>query len=341
MDKILDNLTAANLAQKKILIVDDNQHIRSTLQRTLELENYAVLEARNGIEALTILDRHTPDLILSDINMPRMDGITFFKCVRDRQQLSHVPFIFLTANDSPQEIQKGRLLGVEDYLTKPINLDSLLEIIQSRLMRSMEIQLALIDQNYSEIIKMLASAIEGRDRYTHGHVERVTWYARRMAMALDWTKAELKYLEYGAWLHDIGKIVIPDSILNKTGPLTSEEWEIMKEHPKAGAQIVGSNINLQPAIPYILYHHERWDGTGYPEQLRGTEIPIEGRLLAIVDVYDALTTDRPYRPAFPHRKVVNMLKEGSGSQFDPDLVPVFIKVIEERLKRYREKKLVN
>jgi HD-GYP domain-containing protein (c-di-GMP phosphodiesterase class II) len=178
-------------------------------------------------------------------------------------------------------------------------------------------------------VNVLANTIEGRDAYTHGHVERVATYSRCLAEALGWAPEHLRMLEFGARLHDIGKIVIPDSILNKTTPLSPAEWEAMRQHPLAGAKILREIHHLQSTIPYVLYHHERWDGTGYPHGLRGKDIPVEGRLLAIVDVYDALTTARPYHPARTPYDVLQFLQVNAGRLFDPHLVTTFVKVIHD------------
>jgi putative two-component system response regulator len=314
--------------RKQILVVDDNPEIRRTLARVLEIAHYLVHQAENGIEALEILEHLTPDLILSDINMPGMDGIEFCKAVRQNPRWVAIPFIFLTANDRREDIQTGRKLGVEDYLTKPIDSDDLLAIIHARLLRAAEIQIAQIGRAYLETVNVLANTIEGRDPYTHGHVERVATYACRLAEALAWPSDQLRTLDFGARLHDIGKITIPDHILKKNGPLTEEEWMWMRQHPLAGAKMLREISLLEGVLPYILYHHEKWDGSGYPHGLREKEIPIEGRILAIVDVYDALTTARPYHPPRPQADVVRFLQMNMGKEFDPNLVPVFLKLIE-------------
>jgi putative two-component system response regulator len=260
-----------------------------------------------------------------------MDGIHFFKEVRKNPQWTAIPFVFLTANDAPEEIQKGKELGVEEYLTKPIDNRDLLGIINARLLRAAEVHIAHIGQAYLETVNVLANTIEGRDPYTHGHVERVAKYARWLAEELRWPEKHLRHLEFGARLHDIGKIIIPDHILKKKGPLDPSEWRLMRQHTVAGARILRGIQLLRDTIPYVLYHHEKWDGSGYPEGLRGREIPMEGRVLAIVDVFDALTTTRPYRPARPVMEVVQYLRLKAGSHLDPELVPLFIQIIERKV----------
>jgi putative two-component system response regulator len=312
---------------KRILVVEDNAEMRRIIASTLELERYQVDQAENGQAALALLQRLTPDLILSDINMPQMGGIEFYKALRQNPRWVLIPFIFLSAHDSATDVRLGRSLGVEDYLTKPIEASDLLSAVNARLLRVAEVQIGQIGRAYLETVNVLANTIEGRDSYTHGHVDRVATYARYLAESLGWAPEHLRMLEFGARLHDLGKIIIADTILNKTGPLTAAEWEAMKEHPAAGARILREITHLQATIPYLLFHHERWDGSGYPHAFKGKDIPIEGRLLAIADVYDALTTARPYHPARSSYDVCQYLQLSAGRLFDPHLVPIFITAI--------------
>jgi putative two-component system response regulator len=315
------------IQSKRILVVEDNPEMRQSVADTLKLENYQVDQADNGQAALAVLQRVTPDLILSDINMPRMGGVEFYRILRQNPRWVLIPFIFLTAFDSPDEVRLGRSLGVEDYLTKPIASADLVSAVNARLLRVAQVEIAQIGRAYLETVNVLANTIEGRDAYTHGHVERVAEYAVCMAETLGWAPEHLRMLQFGAMLHDIGKIVISDTILNKPNPLTPAEWEAMKQHPVAGARILREISHLQSTLPYVLYHHERWDGSGYPQGLRGKDIPVEGRLLAIVDVYDALTTARPYHPARTRHEVIQFLQKSAGRLFDPHLVPMFVKSI--------------
>jgi response regulator RpfG family c-di-GMP phosphodiesterase len=241
-----------------------------------------------------------------------------------------IPFIFLTYDNTPETIQSGREMGAEDLLIKPVEHNELVKIVHARLLRAAEVKIANMDQAYLETVKVLANTIEGRDPYTHGHVERVSTYAGWLAQELCWPQENLRVLEFGARLHDIGKIIVPDHILKKPESLTPGEWKLMKQHPEAGAKILDNINHLKAAIPYVLYHHERWDGSGYPHGLKGREIPLEGRLLAIVDVYDALTTSRPYHPSRPRLEVARFLKLRAGTHFDPDLVEIFVQVLEKR-----------
>lgn len=317
------------VSSKKILVVEDNRDVRRTIAKYLQMENYLVLQAKNGKEALKSLENFRPDLILSDINMPEQNGIKFYKQVRKKSEWVTIPFIFLSGDDSPQSIKKSRNLGVEDYLTKPIRPKDLVSTINARLLRAAEVEVAHIGQAYLETVNVLANAIEGRDHYTRGHVDRVTQYAIWMARELRWPEEQIRILEFGCRLHDIGKIIVPDHILNKKAKLNKDEWQLMRKHPQAGAKMLKNINHLDSTLPYILYHHERWNGSGYPEGLGEREIPLEARVLAIADIYDALSTERPYHPARPHFEVLKYIKLTAGKEVDPDLAPIFIKVMKQ------------
>ena len=315
------------MQEKLILIVEDSTQIRMIITKALQAEGYATRQGRNGLDGLEQLKQAQPDLILSDINMPQMDGLEFFKAVRKNPRWVAIPFVFLTIHGTSEDIQRGRELGVEDYLTKPIEPEDLVNIINARLYRSTAVEVAQVGQAYLDTVKVLANAIEGRDKYTRGHVDRVTTYSLWMAKALKWSSQHIRMLEFGARLHDVGKIVIPGSVLNKPEPLTDQEWELMKKHTLAGAKMLQEIPHLRGTLPYVLYHHEKWDGTGYPKGLKGKDIPIQGRILALADVYDALTTARPYHEAKSHQEVIEIIAQDTGKHFDPQLVPVFVKIM--------------
>ena len=202
--------------------------------------------------------------------------------------------------------------------------EELLVAIRAKLDRRRALQVFDTRSAHLQTVSMLANVIEARESYTRGHVERVQSYALELARALGWDQEALAVCEYGALLHDIGKVRVPRAILNKRGPLLYPEWALLRRHPETGARMLGNIAHLQAALPYILSHHERWDGAGYPARLAGKDIPREGRLLAIVDAYDSMTSDRPYRRALPTAKALDEISRLRGAQFDPEMAEVFI-----------------
>jgi putative two-component system response regulator len=311
------------MTAETILLVEDSDVLRKGLKSLLEQENYAVITGGNGKEALEQLLSVTPDLILADILMPEMDGYALFEAVRSRPEWISIPFIFLTARRERKNILAGKRLGAEDYLLKPISPDDLLTAIRARLGRSQQLLLAQIHESYETTLIMLANAIEVRDPYTRGHVERVMNYAQTIAEYLGWSANEITHLRFGSILHDIGKIHISGEILTKAGPLSEEEWIEMKKHPEVGAELIKDIHYLSAAIPVILNHHERWDGSGYPYGLVGEKIPVIARIVAIADSFDAMTTKRPYRKELSPEDAFNEVVSGSGNQYDPLIVEAF------------------
>ncbi len=308
-----------------LLVVEDDPAMLIALRDILEGDGYTVLTASNGQDALEALDENVPSLILSDISMPVMDGIEFFEAVRRTSFGAAIPFIFLTARGTREDIFAGKSLGVDDYIAKPITSHELLSAVEARLRRSDELEAAQLKEAYKSSLRTLANAIEARDQYTRQHVERVNAYAQSLALERDWDMERRDALEFGAILHDIGKIAVRESTLRKKGPLNEEEWEEMRQHPKVGARMIEGIPYLAPAIPLVLYHHERWDGSGYPSGLSGTQIPEEARLLAVVDTYDAVTSDRPYRNASSHVTAYDIVKTERGRLFDPRMVDAFLR----------------
>lgn len=311
------------MAEETILLVEDSEVLRQGLKSLLEQENYAVVTGGNGVEALEQLESVTPDLILADILMPEMDGYALFEAIRSRPEWISIPFIFLTARRERKHILAGKRLGAEDYLLKPIAPEDLLTAIRSRLGRSQQLLLAQIQESYETSLIMLANAIEVRDPYTRGHVERVMNYAQTIAEYLGWTSGEIKNLRFGSILHDIGKIHISGEILTKAGSLTDEEWIEMKKHPEIGAELIKDINYLESTVPVILYHHERWNGGGYPYGLVGEKIPVVARIVAIADSFDAMTTIRPYRKELTPQQAYQEIVSNSGVQYDPLIVETF------------------
>lgn len=317
------------MAHERILLVEDNETLRTGLRAILEQENYQVDEAGNGVEALKLMEINTPDLILADIMMPEMDGYAFFAEVRKRQEWVAIPFIFLTARRERKFILAGKRLGAEDYLVKPITPEDLRTAIRSRLSRSQQLLLVQLREAYEASLVMFANAIEVRDPYTRGHVERVMNYSHAIAEGLNWSPTSIESLRFGSILHDIGKIHIAESILKKRGPLTDAEWEEMRNHPQMGVDLVKDIPYLVPAIPVILYHHERWNGSGYPFGMRGEEIPVAARVVAVADSFDAMTTMRPYRSELTPLKAYQEIMNARGVLYDPVIVDAFHRAWEE------------
>ncbi len=311
------------MAGETILIVEDNDVLRQGLEALLQAEGYIVLTAAQGNEALQQMRSVAPDLILSDISMPEMDGYAFFEQVRLRPDWVSIPFIFLTARRGREDIFAGKKLGAEDYLVKPVTRQELTTTIRSRLERSHQLLLAQLQQAYSSTLIMLANAIELRDQYTRGHVERVRNHAQLLGAQIGLTPSQMEQIFYGSLLHDIGKIHIPESVLKKTGPLSEDEWIEMKKHPVIGEEMVKDIPYLKPSIPVIRSHHERWDGKGYPDGLAGEEIPLVARIVTIADSLDAMCSTRPYQAALSADQAYEEILRGSGTKYDPNIVRSF------------------
>jgi len=309
--------------KETLLIVEDNHELRNGLKEILSFEGFTVLTAANGRDALRQMESVAPDLILSDISMPEMDGYQFFDAVRSRQEGVTIPFIFLTARGDREEEMHGKNLGAEDYLIKPLTRSELLAAVQSKLSRFRQLQQAQLEQAYEASLLVLTNVIEVRDRYTRGHVERVRDYALAIAEYMNFPASRRQYLRFGAILHDIGKILVPEGTLTKTTRLSGEEWNEMQQHPIIGAEMLKDIPFLAPAIPIVRYHHERWDGRGYPDRLKGEAIPLEARIVSLADGFDAMTTTRPYHQAWPMQQAYDEINNDHGRYFDPKIVAAF------------------
>lgn len=312
------------MPDETLLIVEDHDVLREGLQILLESEGYQVISAAHGLEALEKMDKIMPDLIMSDISMPEMDGYGLYNAVRSRPEWVTIPFIFLTARGERTEVFASKKLGVEDYLVKPVERHELVATIRSRLERSQQLMLAQLQQAYEASLIMLANAIELRDRYTRGHVERVMHFSVVIAEQMGWSRSQLKALQFGAILHDIGKIYIQEGILSKAGPLDDVEWVEMKQHTVVGAELLLKIPYLTQAIPIIRFHHERWDGSGYPLGLVGEEIPLGARIVSVADSFDAMTTARVYQKPVTPQGALEEIKAGSGIKYDPAVVEAFV-----------------
>ena len=315
--------------KEKILVVDDNSNLRELAETILKMQDYQVVLAKDGKEALGIFDHSPPDLIISDISMPEMDGFAFLEAVRSRKVGQAVPFLFLSAYSQKSNLTQARRLAVDDYLIKPFDALELLDAVRVRLDRRRAVQVFDTREAHLQTVLLMANISESHDPYARNHIDRVREIAMLFGEALEWGHTSLAILEFGTILHDIGKLIIPTEQLTKTSSFTSEEWELMKKHPESGAKMLKDVSHLRPAIPFILYHHEKWDGSGYPHGLAREKIPLEGRLMALVDVYEALTSERAYHKKRSKEAALKMIAEKSGSHFDPFLVREFLNIAEK------------
>lgn len=304
-----------------ILILDHAEINRRLLRSMLKTERYRILEARHPSEALALISSEPVDLVILDLVLTGMSGPEFCRALKSDRRSQLIPILMLTSVLGAENEVEGIESGADEYLLKPVHP----AVLRSRVRAMVRHKLAINSLEEAEsILFALAQAIEQRDAYTAGHCERLAGYSVAIGMALGLPRTQLLALHRGGFLHDIGKISIPDAILHKPGSLTAEEWALVKRHPIKGEEICSEMKSLRPVLPIIRSHHERWDGSGYPDGLRGNQIPLVARILQISDIYDALTTARPYKPALPPAEALGILKEEAKRGWrDPELVAVF------------------
>jgi len=350
---MIDTVTASenkSVQPANILLVDDNTTNLQLLHETLDGLGYKLLIAKNGQTALSIAQKARPSLILLDIMMPEMDGYEVCRRLKADDRTSSIPIIFITALADEEDEAKGLGMGAVDYLTKPINP----ELVRARVRNHLELKQYqdhlenLVKERTRRLaltqavtIESLATLAEYRDPETGGHIKRTQNYVKALAVQLkdhpryrdELNDEAIEMLYLSAPLHDVGKVGVPDHILLKAGKLSDEEFEEMKKHTIYGhdalmitEQKLGGDTFLRYAREIAHTHQEKWDGTGYPSGLKGDEIPLAGRLMALADVYDALISKRVYKPPFPHEKAVQIIIEGQGKHFDPDLVEAFVEL---------------
>jgi putative two-component system response regulator len=293
----------------KIVVADDMAPLLETLCQTLSADGYEVLPAADGDVAMALVHTQSPDLVLTDINMPSLNGIELCRRVKESPSTRLIPVMLLTGLDGRAERLAGIDAGADDFLTKPVNTSELRARVRS-LMRLKRFTDEL--DSAEAIILSLAQTVEARDKYTGGHCERMAAYAATLGMHLGLTADEVGALRRGGYLHDIGKVAIPDAVLQKAGPLTADEFEIVKQHTTIGDRLCGNLRLLRMVRPIVRCHHERSDGSGYPDGLGGSDIPLLAQIMGVVDVYDALTTDRPYRPALTAAEACATLEREAG-----------------------------
>jgi putative two-component system response regulator len=304
-----------------ILVVDDDTAIATMLQRVLTADGHRVTVAQDGRLALQSVAVDRPDLILTDLEMPEVNGYDVCRRIKQEPATRLLPVLIMTGRSEHESRLRAWELGADDFLTKPFDIVE----VRARCKSLLRVKRLVDELDSAEaVVFAFARAVEAKCRYTWGHSERVTSYALALGRHIGLSEPELVVLRKGALLHDIGKINIPDAILNKPGSLTKEEYDVIKEHPVQGVRIVESLRSVRDAIPLIRWHHERLDGRGYPDGLLAADIPLMTRVLSVADVYDALSSERPYRGAIPHGKCLQILLEDAlGGGLDPELVRCF------------------
>jgi len=311
-----------NVHQPLILAVDDEASNLQLLRQILQ-DHYRLRFAKDGVRALELAREERPSLVLLDVMMPGMSGYEVCAALKADPALASIPVIFVTAlNDTDDELE-GFEAGAVDYITKPVSPP----IVRARVRNHLSlVRMEALRASRLEIVQRLGLAAEYKDNETGLHVIRMSHFARVLGLAAGMTENEADDLLHAAPMHDVGKIGIPDRILQKAGPLDPEEWKTMQSHVLIGAEIIGQHDGgmLALARNIALTHHEKWDGSGYPHGLAGERIPLEGRICAVADVFDALTSVRPYKKAWTEEEAIAFLIEQKGRHFDPTLVDLFI-----------------
>ncbi len=319
--------------KKTVLVVDDTPENLNVVKGVL-VPTYRVIAAVNGLLALKLAEKQAPDLILLDVMMPDMDGFEVCRRLKANPQTADIPVIFLTAKNEIEDETSGFDLGAVDYITKPISPPTLIRRVATHLSL---VRAQAVTELAHAAIRMLGEAGHYNDTDTGNHIWRMAAYSSELALAAGWPEDRAEQLELAAPMHDTGKIGLPDSILKAPRPLEPMEWEVMKTHAKIGHEILGMSSNpvFQLAADIALSHHEKWDGSGYPQGLVGKEIPESARIVAIADVFDALTTKRPYKEAWSVEKAMAEIQRGSGHHFDPELAELFVS-IEPRIREIQK-----
>jgi response regulator RpfG family c-di-GMP phosphodiesterase len=346
--------------RRDVLIVDDDPQVREVLHQIFQLAGYQCLLASHGQEGLETFRVSKPPLTVTDLKMPVLDGIGLLQSVRALDP--DAAFIVLTGAPDVKTAIESLKHGAYDFIMKPVNVDELLiaaeralerrqllierreyqALLERRVeeaTRDLEAAYRQLQATYQATLEALGSALDTRDVGTEAHSRRVHGYALATARAYGVPDRDLVDLGHGVLLHDIGKIGIPDAILLKPGPLTAEEWRIMRQHPEIGKRLIENIPFLCGAVPIVWSHHEKWDGTGYPRGLRGENIPLGARIFAVVDAFDAMTFDRPYSRAVPFAAARAEISRCAGSHFDPAVVDAFLRLPEALLQEIRQRSL--
>ena len=345
---------------KHVLIVDDDRQVREVLHEIFLSNGFKCEIATDGREGLDTFQLTRPPLTVTDVKMPVMDGLEFLKAIRDIDPDAAV--IMLTGVGDVKIAIESLKVGAHDFIIKPVNVDELLiaadRAVERRQLlierreyqatlerrveeatRDLALTLRELQDTYRATLEALGSALDTRDVGTEAHSRRVHGYVQTIARLHGLPERDVKDIEHGVLLHDIGKIGIPDAILLKPGPLTPEEWIVMRTHPEVGRRLIERIPFLRAAVPIVYHHHEKWDGTGYPLGLRGEAIPLGARIFAVADAFDAMTFDRPYSRAISYETARREIERCAGTHFDPDVVRTFLSMPETIFEEIRRRSL--
>ncbi len=316
----------------KVLVVDDHAASRMTAVALLAMEGYVVIEADSGYTAIELVPQKQPDLILLDVMMPGMDGFEVCQLLKQEEQTRLIPVIFITALNDRRSRIRGIEVGADDFLTKPFDRVELAARVKSLVQQKRLNE----DLDHAEqVLFSIARAIETRDPNTGDHCERLMKLGQAFGEYLSLTRNQIRDLMWGGYLHDIGKVGIPDSVLLKQGKLTPEEWTIMKQHVLIGEKICQPLRSMRGVIPLIRHHHERWDGSGYPDGLVGEQIPRIAQVFQIIDIFDALTSERSYKKAFTAKEALKVMAEETKKGWrNPELMKQFEDFVMISCKNY-------
>jgi putative two-component system response regulator len=311
--------------RSRVLVADDTESVRSLFRKLLLADGHDVVSASDGAAALDAVREHMPDVVLLDVTMPRMDGLEVCRRLKADPATRLTPIVLVTGQADLSDRIRGIEAGADEFLSKPVHPHEL----RARV-RSLTRMKHLIDEldSAEAAFMTLALTIEARDPSTNGHCERLSTFAVQLGRALNLPPEDLEALHRGGYLHDVGKIGVPDAVLLKPGPLTTEEFDLMKRHPEIGDSLCAPLQSLRRVRPIVRGHHERIDGSGYPDGLRGDDVPLLAQIVGVVDVYDALTSARSYRPAWPHEDAITYLREEvRKGKFHADHVEAFISTL--------------
>jgi len=330
--------------QGYILVVEDDKESRLEAEKILQ-KQFTVSLAENAEEALEIIKKRIPDVLLLEADMPVVNGFEFMKLLQANVEMCSVPVIFLTTDYNQSVEVKGFEAGAQDFIRRPFVAEIMIQRVSrvlelSRLQKHLQDEVFLqtkraeerrkqVERLSNQIINALAESIDAKDSYTNGHSMRVAQYSVKIAERAGKSKEEQERIHYMGLLHDIGKIGIPDSIITKNSSLSDKEYYVTRKHPEIGAEILATISEIPDLGIGARWHHERYDGTGYPDGLKGTEIPEEARIIAVADAYDAMASRRSYRDVLPQQVVYGEIKKGKGTQFDPVFADIMLVLMEE------------